>query len=108
MASFEKEKRPVPEDLIEPMIPARTDICPLCNAQKVEIFSFNDYAQGYRQAVDANISGYNVLYDRYEIRYMRCTSCKHLFTIDWSSGFPVPLRDTAKTSQFFREFLAGY
>lgn len=109
VAYFDQIKREeTPKGLINPISPIRSDICPLCKAQKVELFSFNDYAQGYRQAVEANLKGYDVNYNKYEIRYMRCTGCKHLFTIDWSHGFPVPLQDTAKTSQFFREFLAGY
>ena len=53
------------------------------------------------------MKGYNVFFDRYEIRTMKCMSCKREFTIDWTSGFPVPLKDTLKTTRFFYDFING-
>ena len=39
------------DGLIDPMIEIRTDICPHCKAQLVELFSFNGYPQNYKHAV---------------------------------------------------------
>lgn len=107
MASFTTEKISKDPNIIYPLNPARTDICPFCKAQRIELISFNGYPQNYREAVDMHLKGYNVFYDKYEIRAMKCISCKKEFTIDWSTGFPVPLRDTYKTSVFFQEFING-
>lgn len=108
--SFHEEKIPsIPENegLVEPMIKLRTDICPYCKAQKVELISFNGYPQGYKEAVNLYLKGYNVFFDQYEIRSMRCRSCNRELIIDWSDGFPKPLIDTCKTSMFFSEFIMG-
>ena len=51
--------------------------------------------------------GYSVSYDKYEIRYMKCRKCRKEFIIDWSSGFPIPLKDNMKTTMFINEFIAG-
>ena len=93
--------------LINPIIEERPDICPHCRAQRVELFSFNGYPQNYRDAVDAYLRGYNIEYNKYEIRTMKCKSCNKEFVIDWSSGFPRPLRDVYKTNRFFSEFSLG-
>lgn len=95
------------KDLINPLIELRTDICPKCKAQRIELFSFNNYPQNYKDAVDAHLMGYNVEFNRYEIRYMKCRSCNSEFVMDWSYGLPVPLRDTYKTSRFLNEFIMG-
>ena len=94
--------------LIDPFIPIRTDICPNCKAQRIELYSFNGYPQNYRDAVEAYLQGYIVSYDKYEIRSMRCRSCNKEFVIDWTTGFPVPLKDTFRTNRFFSEFVNGY
>ena len=110
MPSFDKiqkKKDPSLQGLINPMKDVRTDICPFCKAQRVELFSFNGYPQNYKEAVEAHLKGYEVHYDRYEIRFMKCRSCNKEFTIDWTSGFPVPLKDSFKTRQFFQEFING-
>ena len=107
MPSFDTEKIIKDPDMIYPIAPSRSDICPFCKAQRVELISFNGYPQNYRDAVDMYMKGYNVFFDRYEIRSMKCMSCKHEFTIDWSNGFPVPLQDTLKTTRFFQEFING-
>lgn len=104
--SFEATKQEK-KNGIDPMPPARTDICPYCKAQRVELFSFNGYPQNYREAVELRLMGYDVSYDKYEIRYMKCRSCNREFVIDWSQGFPVPLQDTFKTNLFFKEFAQG-
>ena len=67
----------------------------------------NGYSQNYKDAVDAYLSGYKVLFDRYEIRSMKCKSCAKEFTIDWSDGFPKPLQFTPKIRAFFQEFAEG-
>ena len=96
-------------DLIDPfIITERYDICPICKAQRLELFSFNGYPQNYREAVDSYLKGYLVEYHRYEIRSMRCRSCNREFVIDWTMGFPVPLKNTFKTNRFFAEFSDGY
>lgn len=107
MASYTVSKQEHDPNLIYPIRPVRTDICPYCNAQRIELFSFNGYPQNYRDAVNERLKGNDVFYDKYEIRVMKCMSCHREFTIDWSLGFPVPLRDTFKSNQFFREFMAG-
>lgn len=108
MASFDKVlKDKIPDGLIEPMIPIRSDICPNCRAQRIELFSFNGYPQNYKDAVEARLKGFNVSYDRYEIRSMKCRSCNKEFVIDWSQGFPVPLVDSYKSNLFFHEFMSG-
>lgn len=106
MPSFDKIKKPERNDgLIEPLIPTRSDICPFCKAQRIELFSFNGYPQNYKDAVEARLRGYDISYDRYEIRSMKCRSCNREFVIDWSSGFPVPLVDSYKSNKFFYEFM---
>lgn len=108
-SSFNKTpKEAIPKGAIEPMIPARGDICPICKAQRVELFSFNGFPQNYSQAVDAHLRGYNIDYNNYEIRAMKCRSCNKEFTIDWSTGFPFPLKDTYKTNKFMHEFINGF
>lgn len=108
MPSFNlKRKEKHKPGLIDPMSDIRTDICPFCKAQRVELFSFNGYPQNYKEAVEAHLRGYDVSYDRYEIRFMKCRSCNKEFTIDWTSGFPVPLKDLFKTKHFFSEFIQG-
>lgn len=108
MPSFDlKQKKKDPEGSINPMSEIRTDICPFCKAQRVELFSFNGYSQNYSQAVEARLKGFDVQFDRYEIRFMKCRSCNKEFTIDWSYGFPIPLKDLFKTKQFFSEFIQG-
>lgn len=96
-------------DLIDPFIPSeRYDLCPICKAQRVELISFNGYPQNYREAVDAYLRGQVVEYNRYEIRTMKCKSCNREFVIDWTTGFPVPLKNTYRTNRFFAEFADGY
>lgn len=106
MASFIKNKIDQ-KGLINPIINLRTDICPHCKAQMIELYSFNNYPQNYRDAVDAYLRGYNVQYNQWEIRAMRCKSCKSEFVIDWTDGFPKPLQDIFKTNNFFQEFAIG-
>lgn len=96
------------DGLIDPIVEIRTDICPHCKAQLVELFSFNGYPQNYKLAVDAHLMGYDIVYNKYEIRTMRCKSCNREFVIDWSEEFPKPLRSTYKTDRFFSEFVAGF
>lgn len=108
MPSFDKTPKNIDKNLIEPLINIRSDICPICKAQRIELFSFNGYPQNYKDAVEARLRGYNVSYDRYEIRYMKCRSCNKEFTIDWSSGFPVPLIDSYKSNNFFYQFINGF
>lgn len=108
MPSFDmKQKKKDPPGSINPMSEIRTDICPFCKAQRIELFSFNGYSQNYSQAVEARLKGFDVQFDRYEIRFMKCRSCNKEFTIDWTYGFPIPLRDLFKTNQFFSEFIRG-
>ena len=95
-------------DLVNAIVRERTDVCPYCNAQRIELFSFNQYPQYYKEAIDAAMMGYTVEYNKYEIRLMKCRSCNHEFVIDWTSGFPIPLRDTYKTNRFFAEFAEGH
>lgn len=83
-------------------------MCPICKAQRVELFSFNGYSQNYKEAVEAFLKGYSIEFNRYEIRNMRCRSCNKEFVIDWTIGFPVPLKDTYRTNRFFSEFCQGY
>ena len=108
--TFEKTIRKdyVDEELINPMIEIRTDICPVCKAQRVELFSFNGYPQNYKEAVNAHLIGYDISYDKYEIRTMRCKSCNREFVIDWSDKFPRPLSNTYKTNSFISEFIMGF
>lgn len=97
------------EDLIDPfVVNERYDLCPFCKARRVELYSFNNYPQNYSEAVDAYLQGYDVSFNKYEIRMMKCKSCQKEFVIDWTSGFPVPLRDTYRTDRFFAEFGEGY
>lgn len=113
MASFNKSKneeiKPNSSWLIDPFIEIRSDICPICKAQRIELFSFNGYPQNYRDAVDAHLRGYNISYDMYEIKYMRCKSCNREFIIDWSfyDKFPRPLIDASKVNRFLNEFVSG-
>lgn len=108
MPSFDLKRKEKPNpDLFDPISDVRNDICPFCKAQRVELFSFNGYPQNYTQAVEAYLKGFDVNYDRYEIRFMKCRSCNKEFTIDWTSGFPIPLKDPFKTRQFFSEFIQG-
>ena len=102
-----KNKDSSTDGLICPIVDVRTDMCPFCKSQRVELISFSGYEQNYTNAVQAHLKGYDVLFDRYEIRSMKCMACNKEFTIDWTYGFPVPLKDTFKTNQFFKEFLSG-
>ena len=95
------------DKLITPFIEIRSDICPVCRAQRVELFSFNGYPQNYKEAVNLNLMGYDVEYNKYEIRTMRCKSCNREFVIDWTSKFPKPLKDTYRTDRFIQEFVLG-
>ena len=108
--SFEQTVgRATAENLIDPLVVTeRYDLCPCCKARRVELYSFNNYPQNYTEAVDAYLQGYDVSFNRYEIRFMKCRSCQKEFVIDWTMGFPVPLRDTFRTNRFFAEFAEGY
>lgn len=101
-------KSNIENDLIDPFIKMRTDICPCCKAQRIDLISFNGYPQNYKEAVNAYLNGYSISYDRYEIRSMRCKSCNREFIIDWTQGFPKPLIDSYKINRFFSEFSAGF
>lgn len=92
-------------NLPAPFIVDRPDICPYCKAQRIELLSFNGYPQNYSSAVDAYLRGYNISFNKYEIRSMRCKSCNKEFTIDWTSGFPMPLTSTFRTDVFFSRYL---
>ena len=96
------------DSLINPIIDIRTDLCPICKAQRVELFSFNNFPQNYKDAVEAHLQGYDIDYNKYEILYMKCRSCNKEFVIDWSEGFPKPLKSTYKTNRFFSEFINGF
>lgn len=102
--SISEKKETNNGNLIEPLIAIRPDICPYCKAQRIEIFSFNNYPQDYSKAVNAYFSGFDVSYNKWEIRSMKCRSCNKEFIIDWSTGFPKPLRDIDKKNMFFEEF----
>ena len=107
---YNKSPRAMPKPqagLINPLIENRFDQCPFCKAQRIEVFSFNGYPQNYKEAVDDYLRGYNVSYDQYELRTMKCRACGKEFTIDWSSGFPKPLRDSHRVGSFIAEFMMG-
>lgn len=90
-----------------PFVEVRSDICPFCKSQKIELFSFNGYPQNYKKAVEEHLRGNQVEFNKYEIRAMKCRSCNKEFVIDWSYGFPRPLKITAKFNGFISEFLQG-
>lgn len=90
-----------------PFVEVRSDICPFCKSQKIELFSFNGYPQNYKKAVEEHLRGNQVEFNKYEIRAMKCRSCNKEFVIDWSYGFPRPLKTTAKFNGFISEFLQG-
>lgn len=92
---------------IFPLMPIRDDFCPHCNTQNIELFSFNNYPQGYSDAVTSYLNSNSILYDKYEIRYMKCKTCGKEFMIDWSSGFPKPLKDPYRVFGFVAEFEMG-
>lgn len=94
--------------LIDPMKLIRADICPYCNSQRIELFSFNGYPQQYRYAVDEFIKGNLISYDKYEIRVMKCRSCNKEFIIDWYNGMPFPLIYRERLDQFISEFKNGF
>lgn len=98
---------PVDNSLINPIIENRSDICPYCKSQRIELFSFNNYTQNYKDAVNLHLRGYDVGFNKYEIRAMKCKSCNKEFVIDWTYGFPRPLTDTFKTNMFLAEFILG-
>ena len=94
--------------LQDPMIMSRTDICPFCNSQQIELFSFNGYAQNYKYAVNDFIKGNQISFDKYEIRSMKCRACGKEFVIDWiNGGMPVPLKDPIRGQNFLQEFILG-
>lgn len=103
---FDKVPKAIEPNLIQPIRELRTDICPNCQAQRIELFSFNGYPQHYSDAVDAHLKGYDVFFNKYEIRSMKCRSCNKEFTIDWTYGFPQPLKDTYRTTRFLQEFFS--
>lgn len=106
---FDKKSNIRNDGLIDPLIPSdRYDICPHCRAQRIELISFNGYSQNYKEAINAYMQGYTVEFNRYEIRSMRCRGCHKEFVIDWTPGFPVPLRNTYRTDRFFAEFMEGH
>lgn len=90
-----------------PFVEVRSDICPFCKSQKIELFSFNGYPQNYKKAVEEHLRGNQVEFNKYEIRAMKCRSCNKEFVIDWSYGFPRPLQTIAKFNGFISEFLQG-
>lgn len=91
-----------------PFVEVRSDICPFCKSQKIELFSFNGYPQNYKKAVEEHLKGNHVEYNKYEIRTMKCRSCNKEFVIDWSDkGFPKPLKSSAKFNGFISEFMHG-
>lgn len=92
------------DNLIDPFVPFRYDICPHCNAQRIELLSFNGYPQHYRDAVDALLGGRIVDFNQYEIHAMRCRACGKEFVIDWNYGFPKPLTSNFRTARFIDEF----
>lgn len=104
--SFEKTPKPI-EDGVQAIVDIRTDICPFCKSRRVELFSFNNYPQNYKEAVDYHLMGFDIAFDKYEIRSMKCRSCGKEFVIDWTNGFPVPLKSTCTTTIFLTEFLNG-
>lgn len=107
---FTTTPREMPEvvpGLLNPIIEDRYDMCPICRSQRIELISFNGYPQHYRDAVNAYLSGHNVAFDRYEIRAMKCQACGKEFAIDWSTGFPRPLRDNYRAQAFVAEFMMG-
>lgn len=107
-ASFDKINTNI-DGLIDPLVVTnRYYICPKCKSQRVELMSFNGYPQNYKDAVECYARGYTVLFDKYEIRSMRCRACTSEFMIDWTSGFPTPLISTFKTNRFFVEFVNGF
>ena len=83
----------------------RPDICPYCKSQKIELLSFNGYPQHYSDCVTDYLRGKAVIFNKYEIRSMKCKACNKEFIIDWSSGFPKPLLDNNKLNYFIYEFL---
>ncbi len=105
--TFDKTRIIKKDNGVDPFVELRTDICPFCKAQKVELFSFNGYPQNYTDAVNAHLMGYDISYDKYEIRTMKCKSCNREFVIEWINGFPRPLKSNYKTNVFFEQFMLG-
>lgn len=91
--------------LIEAIAFLRTDICPNCKAQRLELYSFNGYPQNYSEAVTEYLKGNEIQYNKYEIRTMKCGSCHKEFVINWMDGFPTPLTDTFFTNIFLHQFI---
>lgn len=110
MANYAFLAEPGPKkdpNLTDPFEMFRPDICPHCNAQLVECYSYQGYPQKYSEAVDLYMKGYQVRFDKYDIFYMKCNGCGKSFVIDWSTGFPMPMRDSYTTDVFFSEFMSG-
>ena len=92
---------------IMPIMPIRYDFCPHCSTQQIDLFSFNNYPQGYSDAVTSYLKGNSVSFDKYEIRYMKCKSCGKEFMIEWANGCPRPLKDPYRVLGFVSEFEMG-
>ena len=56
--SFDVQIIPKDNSIRDIFIQCRTDICPFCKAQRIELISFNGYPQNYRDAVNEYIKGF--------------------------------------------------
>lgn len=86
----------------------RYDYCFNCNTQySIEMYNIFGSAIGYSRYLDFYFSNKKLppINDKYPIDRMICKNCKKEYPIDWSEGFPKPMRFFIPNNFFLNNFI---
>lgn len=94
--------------LIQPAYFIRDDYCDNCNHERsIEIYNFFGKALGFPNLVDERlkIGALSKVFDKEQIYIMKCSNCGKRFKIDWTDGYPRPMR---VFNRLLRQFQMGF
>lgn len=73
---------------MQPYYINRSDICPRCKEQSLELFNLYNNPLHLTEAID---NGEDILLQKLNARYFKCESCGAEYPINWIGTKPIPL-----------------
>lgn len=95
-------------ELIRPAYFVRDDYCDNCDHQNtIEIYNFFGKPLGFSNLVNERLRNGELskIFDKEQVYIMKCTNCNKRFKIDWTDGYPRPMR---VFNRLLREFQINF
>lgn len=93
-------------NIINPFEFMRFDRCHKCDWEDIELFDYFNRPLNYNQIVTDHMLGKSsIILDKKAVYRMRCTRCKHTYTIIWDNDFPRPMwEEDSRLDRFINNF----